>query len=105
MISLPGIALVYAPTRLEGLRRRWGTAGQAKFRLKQAHAHDLARRAGPAAAAGTSQRGRQAVATKVKQPPAQQQAEFDEYEREEHVYKDVIDRLEDQLQFGLPVKR
>ena len=29
-----------SPTRLEGLRRRWGTLGQAKFRLKQAHVQE-----------------------------------------------------------------
>lgn len=104
MMSLPGIALVYAPTRLEGLRRRWGTAGQAKFRLKQAHAHELALRAGPANAA-PQQRGRKAALAQVQQPRQQQQAEFADYEREDHVYREVIDRLEEELQFGLPVKR
>ena len=105
MISLPGIALVYAPTRLEGLRRRWGTKGQAKFRLKQAHAHELALRAGPAAAANQMQRGKRTLQSQVKQPPAQQQAEFDDYEQEDMLQRDVIGELEDELQFGLPVKR
>ncbi len=105
MISLPGIALVYAPTRLEGLRRRWGTKGQAKFRLKQAHAHELALRAGPAAAANQVQRGRKNAQAKSQQPHVQRQAEFEDYEQEDALQRDVIDELEDELQFGLPVKR
>jgi hypothetical protein len=105
MISLPGIALVFAPTRLEGLRRRWGTKGQAKFRLKQAHAHELALRAGPAAAANQMQRRSQHVQEQVKQPHVQQQALFEDYEQEDLLQRDVIDELEDELQFGLPVKR
>ena len=37
-------------------------------------------------------------------PAAQQQAEFAEYEREDAVYHRVVERLESELQFGLPVK-
>jgi hypothetical protein len=106
MMSLAGIALVYAPTRLEGLRRRWGTKGQAKFRLKQARVHEMALRQGATATANQLQRGRktgkQAAAN---QAPVQQQAEFDDYEEEDQLQRDVIDELEDELQFGLPVKR
>ena len=101
---LPGITLVSAPTRLEGLRRRWGTAGQAKFRLKRAHVQEMALRAPPAqgkqAANRQSSRTQQAAA-----PAPQQQAEFEDYLEEEDVYKSVIDLLEDELQFGLPVRR
>ena len=104
MISLPGIALVYAPTRLEGLRRRWGTKGQARFKLKQARVQDLARRVGATAAANLLQHGGRA-ALALKQSPPQQQTDFEEYEQEDQLQHDVIDRLEDQLQFGLPVKR
>ena len=112
MMSLAGIALVYAPTRLEGLRRRWGTKGQAKFRLQQAHAHELALREGATAAANQMQRGRKATVKKAtakqvaaNQAHVQQQAEFEDYELEDQLQRDVIDELEDQLQFGLPVKR
>ena len=38
-------------------------------------------------------------------PEAQQQADFDEYQEEDATYQQVIDRLEHELQFGLPVKR
>jgi NAD kinase len=103
MLSLsPGIAIVSAPTRLEGLRRRWGTVGQAKFRLKQAHVQEVARRAGATVAAMATKGSKQVE--KVL-PAAQKQAEFDEYEHEDAAYQEVIDRLQDELQFGLPVKR
>src|SRR5262245_307338 len=105
MITLPGIALVYAPTRLEGLRRRWGTKGQARFRLQQAHAHELALRAGATAAANQNQRGRKSAAAAKTHAAVQQQAEFEDYELEDQRQHDVIDELEEALQFGLPVKR
>ena len=106
----PGIAIVTSPTRLEGLRRRWGTLGQAKFRLKQAHVHEMALRAeanAPPAAGGPlgrQRRGMKAAQT-VALPEAQQQADFDEYQEENVTYQQVIDRLEHELQFGLPIKR
>lgn len=106
---LPGIAIVSAPTRLEGLRRRWGTKGQAQFRLKQAHVQEMALRAGPEEVTTRSRRGGP-LAGKLKHaasaaPATQQQATFSEYEQEDAVYRSVIDKLEDELQFGLPVKR
>ncbi|MDX1946914.1 MAG: hypothetical protein SFU86_16045 [Pirellulaceae bacterium] len=106
---LPSIAIVSAPTRLEGLRRRWGTKGQAQFRLKQAHVQEMALRAGPEEVATRSRRGAP-LAGKLKHaaaavPATQQQATFSEYEDEDAVYRGVIDKLEDELQFGLPVKR
>jgi len=99
---LPGITIVSAPTRLEGLRRRWGTAGQAKFRLMRAHAQEQELRQGPPV---HQKRGRATVAQKIAIPAAQQQADFLEYEQEDAIYKDVVDVLEDELQFGLPVRR
>ncbi|HEX5105429.1 MAG TPA: hypothetical protein VFV87_16535, partial [Pirellulaceae bacterium] len=78
-MALPGIAIVTSPTRLEGLRRRWGTLGQAKFLLKQAHVHERARRAGNAEAQQGARQRRAAKAATVVLPEAQQQADFDEY--------------------------
>jgi NAD kinase len=108
---LPGITIVSAPTRLEGLRRRWGTKGQARFLLKRAHAQEQDRRQEQrhgqrhTNAAVQQTRGRGAVAQKVAATAVQQQAEFDDYEQEDAIYRDVVDRLEDELQFGLPVRR
>jgi len=108
-VAPPGIAIVTSPTRLEGLRRRWGTLGQAKFRLKQAHVHELALRAEAAAPppSGPLSRQRRSLkaAPEAKLPQAQQQADFDEYQEENVTYQHVIERLEHELQFGLPVKR
>jgi hypothetical protein len=103
---VPGIAIVSSPTRLEGLRRRWGTVGQAKFRLKQAHQHEMALRAGPDAnLQGNTQAKRGPKRLAAPLPKAQEQADFEDYLEEDAVHKDVIDQLEDELQFGLPVKR
>jgi predicted transcriptional regulator len=107
-MALPGIAIVTSPTRLEGLRRRWGTLGQAKFRLKQAHVHEMALRAEAAAPANTSplkQRRTAKAVAQVALPEAQQQADFDEYQQENVTYQQVIDRLEHELQFGLPITK
>ena len=96
---LPGITIVSAPTRLEGLRRRWGTAGQAKFRLMRAHAQEQELRQGPPV---HQKRGRATVAQKIAIPAAQQQADFLEYEQEDAIYKDVVDVLEDELSSACP---
>ena len=102
-VLLPGITIVSAPTRMEGLRRRWGTKGQAKFLMERAHVQEQERREGPAA---QRKRGQGGVAqAKAARRSVQQQAEFGDYEEEEAIYKDVVDELEDELQFGLPVRR
>ncbi|MCI0357965.1 MAG: hypothetical protein L0211_05755 [Planctomycetaceae bacterium] len=100
---LPGITIVSAPTRIEGLRRRWGTKGQAKFLLERAHLQEEQRRQGPAVQQKRNRGGvvQAQAATRV----VQQQADFEDYEQEEAIYKDVVDVLEDELQFGLPVRR
>ena len=47
-----------------------------------------------------------ASADKVsRQKIATQQADFDEYEREDAIYHNVVERLHNALQFGMPVKR
>lgn len=94
------IAIVTHPTRLEGLRRRWGTLGQAKFRLKMAHQQEEVLREGNI--------GKKTAVLRRKAKPnksAQTQADFDEYQQEDDIYRQIIDQLENDLQFGLPVKR
>ncbi len=100
MRSPPGIAIVTRPTRLEGLKRRWGTAGQAMFALEQAHVHEAVRRA-PAEEATRSGRKKQITVA----PRVQQQADFDDYRKEDTTYQAVVDQLESELQFGLPIKK
>ena len=97
---LPSIAIVTHPTRLEGLRRRWGTLGQAQFRLKMAHQQEDDLRAG----GGTTK----TAPLRRKAKPAQRgqsQADFGEYQQEDDIYRHVVDQLENDLQFGFPVKR
>lgn len=91
-----GIAIVTRPTRLEGLRRRWGTLGQAKFRMSQAHAIEAERRGESATRRGGK--------LKHARPVQAQQADFDEYEHEDDIYQRVIDDLQRELQFGMPIK-
>jgi NAD kinase len=98
----PGITIVSAPTRMEGLRRRWGTKGQAKFLLARAHVQEQERRQGPAT---RQKRSRGTMSQKAAAPAVQQQADFEDYEVEDAIYQDVVDVLEDELQFGLPVRR
>lgn len=96
MRSQPSIVIVTRPTRLEGLRRRWGTLGQAKFSLKAARAianaevaMDLPRTSHPKTQVSSA---------------ALLQADFAEYSAEDDVYQRTVDDLEAKLQFGCPVK-
>jgi NAD kinase len=96
--STPGIAIVTRPTRLEGLRQRWGTVGQAKFLLRAAHAHAKELSARPAT------RGKQAVKEEEEKSEAAQEVSFGMYQREEDAYQGALDRLEKDLNFGVPIK-
>jgi hypothetical protein len=95
----PGIAIVTRPTRLEGMKRMWGTAGQVKFRLKQAHAQEALRRE-----PGKKARTRAALAAaEAEATPAA--AAFTEYESEDSTYQRVLENIERQLEsFGYPVR-
>lgn len=116
----PSIALVTRETRLQALKARWGTAGQAKFRLNMAHQHERALR---------QQIVQQNVQPNVQQNVipqsksrgpvpqaqlAQQQvavnydtaaADFDAYEDEDAAWQRTLDTLEKELDFGLPITR
>ncbi len=86
----PGIAVVTRSTRLEGLRRKWGTLGNAKFGLKQAHILEN-------------------VARKERRQDqldfSQEAVAFDEYLDEDQQYQSAVDELERQVQVGLPVRK
>ena len=97
-MSTQGIALVTHPTRLQGLRQRWGTLGQAKFLLANAHAREAAQRGGDARVV----RQRAAAKSQTENP---QQTDFEEYQREDAIYQRVVEQLETELQLGLPIKR
>src|SRR5579871_3821856 len=86
------IVIVTRPTRLQGLRARWGTARQAKFVLAQAALVDEDRQSG-----GKARRGKRSAAKSTA-------ADFEEYDREDSVYHRSIDELRRQLDFGLPIK-
>ena len=98
----PSIVIVTRSTRLEGLRRRWGTAGQAEFRLKAAQAIDSA----TVPSFATSDSNASSLARKRKKPTikVRAQANFEEYVSEDRVYQDEVGVLERDLQFGFPVK-
>jgi NAD kinase len=110
MQSTLGITIVTRPTRLEGLRQKWGTVGQAKFLLRAAHAHaDLAaaEAAAKLAAPATRQRwNKNDTADKAVVPRNQAMVEvsFGMYEHEEIAYQSALDQLQQDLDFGLPVK-
>lgn len=87
MRNTPNIVIVTTPTRFQGLLARWGTKGQAKFRLKQAVAHQLS-------LSETSNASQIATAA---------EADFDLYERENERYEDQVDQLRQELDLGFPV--
>jgi hypothetical protein len=103
MQSTRGITIVTRPTRLQGLKQRWGTAGQAKFVLRALHAHaDLS--AAPLQAAAGSKKQLRTAAKSAPQSEAGVEADFAMYQREEDAYQSALDRLERELDFGLPIK-
>jgi NAD kinase len=86
----PSIVIVTRETRLQGLRRRWVTASQAKFRMRQFRALEVERR--------------QIDATATLDPEVAAEADFQEYEAEDQVYHATLTKLKRDLEFGLPVK-
>lgn len=79
MQKAQSIALVTTPTRYQGLLQRWGTRGQARFRLKQAIAHQGldANQPDPGSSA--------------------EEADFDLYAAEHSNYEAVVDELRNRL--------
>lgn len=91
MATMLGAALVHAPTRLEGLKRRWGTAKQAAFLLEQAHVQEAVRREPSQSLKKSRGRG------ESPRSPAATQASFDDYENEDAAYRAVLERVENDL--------
>jgi NAD kinase len=85
--QLPTIVIVTAPTRLQGLVARWGTKGQAKFRLTQAVYHSIQNN----------------PAQSLTEQAVAEEAGFASYESESNNYQQVIQRLRNELDFGPPV--
>lgn len=94
----PSIVIVTRTTRLEGLRRRWGTAGQAEFRLKTAQAIDTTQTVLKSVSSSLGRKGKKPT---IKARP---QANFEDYVTEDRVYQEEVSLLERELQFGIPVK-
>lgn len=89
MGTTPGIIIVRRDTRMQGLRRRWGTRDQAKFVLQRAQAQDEEML--------HDQTGRFDAAV------IQREASFSEYIDEDAIYNKVIERLAREFNFGIPV--
>jgi NAD kinase len=84
----PRIAVVTRETRLDNLKRRWGTSGQAKFVFR------TAKRKARASADSL---------TAVKAAEAAADADFDAIEDEDQDYREATSRLSRDLDFGIPV--
>jgi NAD kinase len=95
MRKLGGIAIVTRPTRLAGLRQRWGTPAQARFVLRRARAAEAMRVV--AAAAPDEQAQRAELAEEAAS------AEFSQVEAEDQGYQETIRGLQRDLDFDLPV--
>lgn len=90
MQRLPSIVVVTTPTRFQGLLARWGTKGQAKFRLKQAVAHNMLV-------------NEQLGAFSKSQAVTNAEADFDLYEAENLVYEKNVVEVRNELDLGFPV--
>jgi hypothetical protein len=114
-----GIAVVTRQTRLEGLKARFATAGQAKFYVQQAAKAEALRQlqAAPVMAAdeqssAPARRGRQslgaraaAAARELKLAEAVAERAFDDYDAEDSAYDEAVQSLLRELDFGLPIKQ
>jgi NAD kinase len=96
VLKQPTIVVVTRQTRLQGVVRRRGTKGQARFLLMQAHAQELARHEPDQAAAAVAQREDDAA--------AMAEASFDLLEGEHETYQATLDRVRRELDLGYPVR-
>ncbi len=90
-MRLPSIVVVTTQTRIQGLIARWGTKGQARFRMKYASAHQ--------AVANPNKMAQPLSAT----PATDQEADFDMYEVENEQYQSTVELVRNQLEFGYPL--
>lgn len=102
MLALPPtIAVVTQPTRLQGLVKRWSTRSAARFHVKQAALHELARQP------KTTVRPSGTVGTSHKSPTEDAEiaeAAFAEYDREDLAQRQSIEQLKAELDMGYPLK-
>lgn len=89
MQRLPSIVIVTTPTRYEALVARWGTKGQAKFRLNQAVMHLSLSQA--------------SVSQSQEAAAANEELEFDRFESEFDQYQETVQELRAKLDFGFPL--
>lgn len=94
LTEVSNLTIVRRETRLQGLKAKWGTVGQAKFMLRAAR-EQQAELVAPAMAKRMRSK---------KKTASLEQADFDDYQLEDNQYQDVIDRLERELDFGMPIK-
>src|SRR4051812_7407569 len=84
----PGIAIITRKTRMQGLLNRWATKGAAKFRLKQSKLQEQAR-------------SKQQVTDAML---AASDADYDLLEAEDDSYQRAVARLQQFVDFGLPIQ-
>jgi NAD kinase len=89
MYSPSPIVIVHRETRLEGVLRRWGTRGQAKFVIRQAAARERARQAERTEAPARSRR------TTLKAPV--EDDAYTELEDEDQVYRGAVAAVQREL--------
>lgn len=106
----PSIVIVTAPTRYQGLMQRWGTRGQARFRLNMAKQH-AQEEVDAAASSSRSRRPPRTMPRSVNSEPprsaagaaAQAEAAFTQYEAEHRQYSVALEQLRAELELGFPV--
>ena len=93
MFSPSPIIIVHRETRLEGVLRRWGTRGQARFVIRQAAVVESARQAQQTGASVLA-RGSRPAAPKMDDADA-----YSELEKEDQVYHGALAALQRELNF------
>jgi hypothetical protein len=89
MFSPSPIIIVHRETRLEGMLRRWGTRGQAKFLIRKAAAAERARQ--------EERTGAPIVTRSARQAPSVAADAYTELENEDQIYRTALATLQREL--------
>jgi hypothetical protein len=89
MYSPSPIVIVHRETRLEGMLRRWGTRGQARFLMRQAAVVESARQA--------ERSGAPTLARRIREAPAAIADAYADLEHEDQIYHGALGTLQREL--------
>ncbi|MDX1964041.1 MAG: hypothetical protein SFX18_12875 [Pirellulales bacterium] len=104
MFDTQNITVITRETRVEQLRAKWGTLGQARFVLESARARAREGIESAGSKSTSLSRGKKNANSAQAQRPSDEMGEFAFLEAEHQQYESALETLERDLNFGLPVK-